>query len=83
MKNVNNFKQQKFSVRVLPRLCLIFFQFKPSFAYKSVTYKKVCILFVYLAYHFTNVCTKLYIFCISPSQNDYAYIKTTLHKALL
>ena len=42
MKNVNNFqKWQMFSLKVLLSICLNFFQFQPSVAYKSVAYKKI------------------------------------------
>ena len=42
------FKQQKFSLRLLLSLCLIFRQFQPGVAYKSVAYKKVCVpIFIY------------------------------------
>ena len=34
------FKLQKFSLRVLLSICLIFCQFQPRIAYKSVAYKK-------------------------------------------
>ena len=34
------FKYQKFSLRVLLSICLIFCQFQPGIAYKSVIYKK-------------------------------------------
>ena len=37
------FRQQKISLRVLLRFCLIFIQFQPGVAYKSVVYKKACI----------------------------------------
>ena len=40
MKNVNNFQIVK--VQVLLSICLIFCQFQPGVAYKSVTYKKAC-----------------------------------------
>ena len=37
-----NFKKRKFSLRVLLSICLIFCQFQPGVAYKSVAYKKAC-----------------------------------------
>ena len=40
MKNVNNFQIVK--VQVLLSICLIFCQFQPGVAYKSVAYKKAC-----------------------------------------
>ena len=39
---VNNFR--KFSLRVLLSFCLIFCQFQPGVAYKSVAYKKRVII---------------------------------------
>ena len=36
------FKCQKFSLRVLLSICLIFCQFQPSVTYKKVTYKRAC-----------------------------------------
>ena len=41
------FRFQKFSLRVLPSICLIFCQFQPGVVYKSVAYiyKKACIDF--------------------------------------
>ena len=36
------FKQQKLNHRVLLSICLIFCQFQPGVAYKSVAYKKAC-----------------------------------------
>ena len=36
------FRFQKFSLRVLLSFCLIFRQFQPGVAYKSVAYKKAC-----------------------------------------
>ena len=38
------YKCQKFSLRVLLSLCLIFCQFQPGAAYKSIAYKKKCVL---------------------------------------
>ena len=35
---------QKLNLRVLLRFCLIFCQFQPGVAYKSVAYKKACIM---------------------------------------
>ena len=35
-----NLKEQKISLRVLLRICLIFGQFQPGVAYNSVAYKK-------------------------------------------
>ena len=37
---MNNFKWQKFSLRLCLSFCLIFYQFQPGVAYKSVAYKK-------------------------------------------
>ena len=42
MKNVNIFKQKIFSLRMLLSICVIFCQFEPGVAYKSVDYKKTC-----------------------------------------
>ena len=36
----DNVDEQKFSLRVLLSICLIFCQFLPGVAYKSVAYKK-------------------------------------------
>ena len=38
-----NSDSKRLSVRVLLRFCLIFIQFQPGVAYKSVVYKKACI----------------------------------------
>ena len=40
------------------------------------------ISFAYLIYHFTNVPTKLYVFCISLAQSQHANIKTSIRKVL-
>ena len=50
--------------------------------FQSDSYVILVISCAYLTYHFTNVTTKLYIFCISPVQSQPNNIKTTLHKAL-
>ena len=43
MKKANNFQIEKLSLRVLLTFCLIFCQFQPSVAYKSVAYeRKAC-----------------------------------------
>ena len=43
------FKYQKFSLRVFLSICLIFCQFQPGIAYKSVAYKKACISFALIS----------------------------------
>ena len=40
MKNVNNLQIAK--IQVMLSICLIFCQFQPGVAYKSVAYKKAC-----------------------------------------
>ena len=40
MMNVNNFKWQKLSLRVLLSICLILWQFQSGVAYKNAAYKK-------------------------------------------
>ena len=45
-------------------------------------FKLQVIFFVYLTNHVTNICTKLYTFCILPVQSQDHNIKSTLHKAL-
>ena len=55
MKNVHILKQQKFILRVMLSICLIFYHFQPSAAYKSVSYKK--------AYIFVPYRTKVPCFC--------------------
>ena len=40
MKNVNNFEIAKVESQSLHSICLIFWQFLPGVAYKSVAYKK-------------------------------------------
>ena len=40
MKNADNFQTEKFSLRVLLSICLIFRLFQPGIAYKGVAYKK-------------------------------------------
>ena len=40
MKNVNNFQIAKVHPQGAASICLIFFQFQPGVAYKSVTDKK-------------------------------------------
>ena len=42
MKNVNNFQIAKVSALQGLNICLIFCQFQPGVAYKSVGYKKAC-----------------------------------------
>ena len=37
---MNNVEVAKFQPRVLLSICLIFYQFQPGVAYKSVAYKK-------------------------------------------
>ena len=44
MKNVNNLRQQKFSLGVLLGICSMFCQFQHGVTQKSVAYKKACIL---------------------------------------
>ena len=39
----DNVDELKFSLRVLLSICLIFCQFQPGVAYKSIAYKKACI----------------------------------------
>ena len=39
-------------------------------------------LFVYLTYHFTNVGTKLYMFCIFSVQSEHTKININFYKAL-
>ena len=43
MRSVHNFQIEKFSLRVLLSICLIFCQFQPGVAYKSVAYKNMYI----------------------------------------
>ena len=40
MKNMNNFQIANFQPQSVTQLLLIFFQFQPGVAYKSVAYKK-------------------------------------------
>ena len=40
MMNVNHFKWQKLSLRVLLSICLILWQFQSGVAYKNAAYKK-------------------------------------------
>ena len=46
------FKLQKFSLRVLPSICLVFCQFQPGFTYKSVAYIRERIyIYIYIYLH--------------------------------
>ena len=46
MKNVNSFQIAEVQPRVLLSICLIFCQFQPCVAYKSVAYKKCVYLYL-------------------------------------
>ena len=46
VKNVNNWKLKNFDLSVLLNICLIFCQFQPGVAYKSVGYKNKCVFTV-------------------------------------
>ena len=45
-------------------------------------FKSLVISFVYLTNNLTNICTKLYTFCISPVQSQHNNIKTTFYEAM-
>ena len=49
------YKCQKFSLRVLLSLCLIFCQFQPGAAYKSIAYKKKSVYCLKSNTHFLNL----------------------------
>ena len=52
VKNVNNWKLKNFDLSVLLNICLIFCQFQPGVAYKSVGYKNKCVFTVPFLYFF-------------------------------
>ena len=53
MKNVDNFQIAKVQPRMFLNICLIFCQFQPAVAYKSVTYKKS--VYIYICWKFWKV----------------------------
>ena len=50
MKNMNNFQIANFQPQSITQLLLIFFQFQPGVAYKSVAYKKNRIRLLFLKF---------------------------------
>ena len=50
MKNMNNFQIANFQPQSITQLLLIFFQFQPGVAYKSVAYKKNLIRHLFLKF---------------------------------
>ena len=50
MKNINNFQMANFQPQGVTQLLLIFFQFQPGVAYKSVAYKKNRIRLLFLKF---------------------------------
>ena len=50
MKNMNNFQIANFQPQSVTQLLLIFFQFQPGVAYKSIAYKKNLIRLLFLKF---------------------------------